>query len=74
MISCSSFLTKKISDFIIEGFNFSHLAEMNIITIANKMDMSYEFHIRHNMHAVQWKLIAMINRNKGLINKLNRIW
>ena len=38
------------------------------------MYMSYDFYIRHNMHAVEWKLIAMINRNERLINKLNRIW
>ena len=38
------------------------------------MDMLYDFSIRHNMHAVEWKLIAMINKNKSLIKKLNRNW
>ena len=33
---------------------------MNIITIANKLDISYDFYIRRNMHAVEWKLNAMI--------------
>ena len=26
------------------------------------------------MHAVEWKLIAMINKNENLINSLNRNW
>ena len=44
---------------------------MNFITIANKMDMSYDFYIRHNMHAVEWKSNAMINKSKSLINELD---
>ena len=47
---------------------------MNVITIANKMDMSYNFYIRQNMHAVEGRLNAMINKNKSLINKLDRNW
>ena len=47
---------------------------MNIITIANEMDMSYDFYIKHNMCAVEWKLNAMINKNKKLINSFNRNW
>ena len=39
---CSSlnFLEKVIDDFKINGYKFNHIAEMNIITIASKMDMS----------------------------------
>ena len=40
---------------------------MNIITIANKKHMSYDFYIKHIMHAIEWKLNAMINKNKTLI-------
>ena len=47
---------------------------MNNITVANKMNTSYVFYIRHNMHAVEWKLNAMINKNKTLIKRLNRNW
>ena len=53
-------------------YSFNHLAEMQIITIANKLDMSYDFYIKHNMHAVEWRLNAIINQNRNLINKLNR--
>ena len=47
---------------------------MNIITIANKLDMSYDFYITDNMHAVEWKLNALINKNKILMNDVNRNW
>ena len=38
------------------------------------MDMSYDFYIKHNMHAVEWKLNAMINKNKNLIIEFDRKW
>ena len=67
-----NFLVKVVDDFKSKGYNFNQIAEMNIITITNKLDMSYDFYIRHNMHAVERKLNAMINKNESLINKLNR--
>ena len=48
------------------------IAEGKIITIAIKLHMSYGFNIKHNMHAVEGKLNAMINRNEKLINNFNR--
>ena len=42
---------------------------MNIITLAHKRDMTYNFYLKHNMHAVDWKLNQLIKRNKNLINK-----
>ena len=71
MISWSNFLEKVIDDFKNKGYTFNDIAEMNIITVANKLDMSYNY-TKHNMHAVEWKINAMINRNKNLINKLDR--
>ena len=47
---------------------------MNIIRIANKMDILYDFYIKHIMHAVEWKLNAMINENKKLIKLFNGNW
>ena len=47
---------------------------MDIVTIAKKMDMSYDFYIKQNMHAVEWKINALINKNKSLIYDFNRIW
>ena len=69
MISLSSFLDQVFSDFKDNGNNFNHIAEMNILTIANKMDMSYDFDIKHKMLAVDWNLNALINKIKSLIKK-----
>ena len=57
-----------------KGYNFKHIEEMNIITIANNLDMTCDFYIKHNIHAVEWKLNAMINKTKSLINNFNRNW
>ena len=72
MISWEIFLIKIIDDFKNEGYNFNHIEEKKIITIATKLGMSYDFYIKNNMHAVEWKLNAMINKNKNLINSFNR--
>ena len=69
MHTWEKFIENVIKDFKNEGYNFNHIAEMNVITIANKMEMSYDFYIRHNMHASEWKPLTMINKNKTLIKK-----
>ena len=63
-----------IEDFINKGYTFNHKAEKKLITLANKMDMSYHFYFKHNMLAVDRNLIMMINKDKTLLNKLNRNW
>ena len=47
---------------------------MDIITHAHKRDMTYDFYLKHNMHAVEWKLNQLINKDKNLINKLPTNW
>ena len=74
MISWKNFLMKVIDDFRDKYYNFSHIAEVDIITIVIKMDMSYDFYLKHNMHAIEWKLNAMVNINKCFINKFDRNW
>ena len=56
MISWSRFLEKVIDEFKNKGYTFNRIAEMNIITIAKKLDMSYNFYIKHNMHEVERKI------------------
>ena len=46
---------------------------MNIITVANKIDMSYDFHIKHNMHARERKIFSMVNKNKKMDIRLLEI-
>ena len=74
MISWKFFLENVIDNFKDKGHTFNHIAEMHIITIANKMDTSYDFYIKHNMCALEWKVNAMINKNKNLIKKFDRNW
>ena len=42
-----------IDDFKDEGYTFNHIAKMHIITIAKKMDMTYDFDIKQNMCALE---------------------
>ena len=58
------FSEKVIRGFKDKGYNFNHTAENNIIAIANKLDMSNDFYIKHNMCAVEGKLKAIINKKK----------
>ena len=46
MISWSNFSENVIDDFKNKGYSFNHIAEMHIITIANKRDMSYDFYLK----------------------------
>ena len=59
---------------MIEGCDFSHIAEMDIITLAHKRDMTYGFYLKHNMPAFEWNLNALPNKDKNLINKSPKNW
>ena len=74
MIFWKNFLEKVIDGCKNKRYIFNHIAEMHVITIANKMDMSYDFYIKHNMCALEWKLNPMVNKNKSLFNKFPRNW
>ena len=52
-----------------EGYVLNHIAQMDIRTLAHKRDMTYDFYLKHNMSAFEWKLNAMINKDKNLIEK-----
>ena len=69
-----NFLEKLIGDFKDKGYNFSHIAEMHIITKANKMDLLHDFYIKYDMCALEWKISALINEDKSLIKNLNQNW
>ena len=66
MICWQSFSEKLIVDFKSKGYNFNHIEEVNNITIANKLDMTYDSYIKHNMHAVEWKLNAKIKKKEKI--------
>ena len=71
MISWKKFLGKVIEDFKDKGYNFNHIPELHIMTIANKLDMTYDFYVKHIICTFEWKVKAMNNKHKALINKLN---
>ena len=60
--------------YAIEGCDFSHIAELNTITLAHKRDMTYDHYLKQNMSAFEWKLNAMINKDNNLINKFPKNW
>ena len=73
-ISLSNYLRESIDSLKREGCDFNQIAEMDIITLAHKRDMTYDFYLKHNMSAFEWKVNAMINKDKNLIENFPRKW
>ena len=74
MVSWRIFVENVIINFKNNGYDFSHISQMNIIFVCNKMDMIYDFYIKHNMSAFEWRLNQLIKKDKNLINKLPKSW
>ena len=74
MISRKNFVEKVIEDFTDKWYKFNHIQELHIMTTANKLDITYDFNIQHKMHAIEWKLNKLLNKNPNLINKFNKNW
>ena len=72
--SWSNYIREAIDSLKKEGYQFDHIAKMDVITLAHKRDMTYDFYLKHNMSAFEWKLNAMINKDKNLINKFPKNW
>ena len=47
---------------------------MDILTLAQKRDKTNGFFSNYNMPAFEWKLNAMINKDKNLINTFPQNW
>ena len=73
-VSWSNYLREAIDNIKEEGFHFNYIAEMDIITLAHKRDMVFDFYLKHIKSAFEWKLNAMINKDKNLFNKFPRNW
>ena len=72
--SWSNYLREAIDSLKEEGYHFDHIAEMYIITLAHKRDMTYDFFLKHNMPAFEWKLNQIFNKDKNLIDKFPQNW
>ena len=73
-ISWSIYLREAIVSLRKEGNHFDHIAETDIISLALERDMTYDFYLKHNKPAFEWKLNAMINKDKNLNNNFPRSW
>ena len=73
-IPWSNYFREAIDSLKTEGYDFNYIAEMDIITFAHKGNMTYDFYIKHNMTAFEWKLNTVITKDKSLINKFQRNW
>ena len=73
-ISWSNYLREAIDSLKTEGYDFNRIAEMDIITRAHKREMTYDFYLKRIISTFKWKLNAMINKDKNLINKFPRNW
>ena len=74
MVSRTIFVENVISNFRNEGFDFSHISRRNLVIVCNKMDMTYDFYLKHKMHAGEKKLNHIFNKDRNLINKLPPNW
>ena len=66
------FLVKPFQDFKNKGYKFSHILETNTIIFTNIRYIIYDFYIKHNMHAVDWKFNMDIAKIQQLINSLDK--
>ena len=73
-VSLSNYLRDAIDNLKEEGYDFSHIAEMDFITLAHKRDKTYDFYLKHNMSAFEWKFNSMINKDKNIINEFPKNW
>ena len=71
IISAGDLLDEVNNDINNQGYTFDCIDEFNFITIADKMDMTYNFYFKHNMSAFELKLNLIVAKNPYLINSLN---
>ena len=57
-----------------EGYDFNCIAEMDMLTLAHKRDMTKDFYLKHKMPAYEWKQNAMINSDKTLLKPFPQNW
>ena len=62
----------QIDNFIEKGLKFSHIDEMKIISVNDKMYMTYEYYLKNPMPAVEFKVNMIIIKNLHLKKSLNR--
>ena len=74
MVSWKIFVGNVIINFKNDGFDFSLISQKNTTILCNKMDLTYDFYMKHHMCALEWQLNKFFNKNKKLITKIPRTW
>ena len=74
MVSWKIFVENINSEVEYKEFDFSPISQLNNTVVCKKMDMTYEFYMKHNMHADEWNLNKLFNKDKKMINKLPITW
>ena len=72
MLLEKKYLINTIQDFINPGYKFSHISNMNNITIKITMNMTYESYINNTMPMVERRINFIIAENPSLMNSLDR--
>ena len=72
MINLKRYLLNHIEDFINKCYTFSHIGEMNILIVNDRMYMTYDFYLKQPKSMLEWRLHKKLGRNPNLINSLNR--
>ena len=72
LINLKRCLFYEIDNFIEKGYKFSHIDEMNITTINDKMFMAYDYYVTRPRPAVEIKLNMIISKNPHPIKSTNR--
>ena len=62
-----SLLLTKIEYFTSEGYNFSHIAKMNITFITNYNNMTFKYYLTQPKSMLAWKIVETLARNHNLM-------
>ena len=63
-----------INNFKNKGFGFSLISQMYFTIIADKKYMTYDFHMKYKMEAIEWEFDNSFNKNRKLMNKFPQNW
>ena len=74
LINLKRYLLNRIEDFIEKGYLFSHIDEMIVSTVDDKMYMTDDNYIKHDMQAIELKLNIVKSKNPHLIKSLKRFY
>ena len=47
---------------------------MDIVTIVDKRDRTYQFNMKHNMCFLEWLIIKKLDKDKTPINEFTQDW